>query len=249
MEQPVPITARTLPPERLRWFDLLVVVTFTAWAIVLLILALFVFSRWNRPFYRAHIEIISLLATLAAYLTIGAGLVVALRRLRSPGAYLGLRWPTIRQLGYMLLLFVPWYIGLVLVLTLSALIFNGGHPIPSNSRLVFIQPPHGIGLLLLALLVTAVAAPICEEIFFRGMLLRLLEERLPFWLAVAVSSLAFGLAHLSPAVGLVSLPAFVYMGLVLALVYARTGRLSNSILLHGFNNAFVTLVAFNVATR
>ena len=106
-----------------------------------------------------------------------------------------------------------------------------------------------IGVLLLALLVTAVAAPVCEEIFFRGMLFRLLESRMALWLAVLGSALAFGAAHASPAISLALLPTFVYMGVVLALLYVRTGWLTNTILLHSLNNAVVTIVAFNVATR
>jgi membrane protease YdiL (CAAX protease family) len=39
------------------------------------------------------------------------------------------------------------------------------------------------------------------------------------------------------------------MGVVLAVVYARTGWLTNSMLLHGLNNAIVTVLAFNVAVR
>ena len=45
-----------------------------------------------------------------------------------------------------------------------------------------------------ALLVTAVAAPLCEEAFFRGMVFRLLSTRVPVWAAVVLSAAAFGLA-------------------------------------------------------
>src|SRR5919204_351974 len=156
---------------------------------------------------------------------------------------------TARDVGVSLLLFLPWYLGIILVSALSAVIVNGGQTVPSNSRLVFVQRPNGVGLLVLALLVTAVAAPICEEIFFRGMLFRLLRRRLALWAAVLLSALAFALAHASPAVSLALLPSFTYMGVILALVYVRTGWLTNSILLHGMNNALVTVVAFNLATR
>ena len=132
---------------------------------------------------------------------------------------------------------------------MSATALNGGRAVPGNSRLVFVQRPNGIGLLLLALLVTAVAAPICEEIFFRGMLFRLLRSRIPLWSAVVVSAIAFGLAHASPAVSPALLPSFIFMGIVLALVYVRTGWLTNTILLHGLNNAIVTVLAFNLALR
>lgn len=229
--------------------DLLPVLIFAVLGGVLVVAILLGIARTNRGFYRANAETISLLATLAVYLAVGAGIAVGLRRLRAPLRFLQLRRPTLSDLGITILLLLPWYIGIYLVSALSARIFNGGNTIPGNSRLVFIQRPHGIGLLLLALLVTAVAAPVCEELFFRGMLFRLLEERTYLWLAIAVSAVAFGLAHASPAISLALLPTFVYMGVVLALVYVRTGWLNNSMLLHGLNNAIVTILAFNVAVR
>jgi len=81
------------------------------------------------------------------------------------------------------------------------------------------------------------------------MLLRLLRTRLPLWAAITVSAVAFGLAHASPAVSLALLPTFTFMGIVLAVVYTRTGWLTNSILLHGLSNAIATIVAFNLALR
>jgi membrane protease YdiL (CAAX protease family) len=241
--------APATPGDRLRWLDLLPVLVFAVLGIVLVFAILFGIARADRAFYRANAETISLLATLAVYLAIGAGIAVALRRLRSPMQFLRLRWPTAKDLGLTALLLVPWYLGIVLVSSISAAILNGGHPVPGNSRLVFIQRPHGFGLLLLALLVTAVAAPICEELFFRGMLLTLLAERTFLLVAVVISALAFGLAHASPAVSLALLPTFVFMGIVLALVYIRSGWLTNSMLLHGLNNAIVTILAFNLAIR
>lgn len=248
MERPL-ATAPTSSPERLRWVDLLPPLVFTVLGIILIVAVLVGLSRANHAFYRANLGSINLLGTLGVYLSFGAGIAIGLRRLRAPLAFLGLRWPTAGDLGLTLLLLVPWYLGIVMVSLLSAAAFNGGRLIPGNSRLVFVQRPNGLGLLLLALLVTAVAAPVCEEIFFRGMLFRLLERRTSVWVAVIVSALAFGAAHASPAVSLALLPTFAFMGVVLALVYVRTGWLTNTILLHSLNNAVVTIVAFNVATR
>jgi membrane protease YdiL (CAAX protease family) len=240
------------PPEaadRLRWLDLLPVIAFTVLGIILVFAVLVGLARSNRAFYRANLETISLSAALAVYLAFGAGIAAALRRLRSPLAFLGLRWPTPLDLGLTLLLLIPWYLGIILVSAASAVLFNGGRVVPSNSRLIFVQRPGGIGLLLLALLVTAVAAPLCEEIFFRGMLLRLLRRRLPLWLAVILSAMAFGLAHASPAVSAALLPTFMYMGIVLAVVYVRTGWLTNTILLHSLSNTIATVAVYYQAVR
>ena len=248
MEEVVP--GAPLPAtERLRWLDLLPVLAFTIVGIFLVFALVVAVARVDRSFYRANLETIVLSATLAVYLAFGAGIAVALRRLRSPLAFLGLRWPTPADLGLTLVLLIPWYLGILLVATASAWAFNGGQVVPSNSRLIFLQRPNGVGLLLLALLVTAVAAPICEESFFRGMLFRLLRDRVPVWAAVLLSAAAFGLAHASPAVSWALLPTFLFMGIVLAVVYERTGWLTNSILLHGLSNAIATVVAFNLAMR
>jgi membrane protease YdiL (CAAX protease family) len=160
-----------------------------------------------------------------------------------------LRWPTLKDVGYTLLLLVPWYVGYIVVGVISAVVLNGGHPIPGNSRLVFIQRPHGIGLLLLALLVTSVAAPLCEETLFRGMIFRLLWQRMPLSAAIVVSGTAFGLAHASPAVSLALLPSLIYMGIALALVYSATHRLTNSVLLHSVHNALATIAVYSLAIR
>ena len=248
MERPV-APAPTAAPDRLRWLDLLPPLVFTVLGIILIVAVLVGLSRASHAFFRANLQTITLVGALAVYLAFGSGIAVALRRLRKPVVFLRLRWPTLGDLGLTLLLLVPWYLGLIMVSLLSALAFNGGRIIPGNSRLVFTQHPNGIGLLLVALLVTAVAAPVCEEIFFRGMLFRLLESRTALWLAVLGSALAFGAAHASPSVSLALLPTFVYMGVVLALLYVRTGWLTNTILLHSLNNAVVTIVAFNAATR
>jgi len=244
--------APAAPPQaadRLRWLDLLPVIAFTLLGIILVFAVLVGLARSNRAVYRANLETISLSATLAIYLAFGAGIAVALRRLRAPLAFLGLRWPTLRDVSLAILLLFPWYLGIIFVSAASALIFNGGRVVPSNSRLIFVQRPGGVGLLLLALLVTAVAAPICEEVFFRGMLFRLLRTRVPLWAAVLLSAVAFGLAHASPSVSAALLPTFIYMGIVLAVVYVRTGWLTNNILLHAASNAIATVAVYYQAIR
>ena len=243
-----PPAASPQAADRLRWLDLLPVIAITVLGIILLFAVLIGLVRSNRALYRANLETISLSAALVVYLAFGSGLVVALRRLRAPLAFLGLRWPTLIDLGLTLLLLIPWYLGIIIVSASSAALFNGGRVIPGNSRLIFVQHPRGIGVLLLALLVTAVAAPICEEVFFRGMLFRLLRTRVPLWAAVLLSAIAFGLAHASPAVSVALLPTFMYMGIVLAAIYARTGWLTNTILLHGLSNAIATVLVFYQAS-
>ncbi|MDQ2826473.1 MAG: CPBP family intramembrane metalloprotease [Actinomycetota bacterium] len=96
----------------------------------------------------------------------------------------------------------------------------------------------------------AVGAPIVEELFFRGLLLRSLQRRMPDALAIALSSVAFGLAHASTlpadAVILVILSLTIF-GAVLATLAVRTGRLGPGILAHATFNLFT--VIYLAATR
>lgn len=87
---------------------------------------------------------------------------------------------------------------------------------------------------------TCVVAPIAEELFFRGFLFGALRRH-GLVLAVLVSGIAFGLAHVasSPIAFVVPLAA---LGVILALLYERTGSLYPSIALHALNNS----IAFGV---
>jgi membrane protease YdiL (CAAX protease family) len=105
---------------------------------------------------------------------------------------------------------------------------------------------HGAKLAVLA--VTAlVLAPVVEELFFRGLLLRSLHRRMSAPAAVAISALAFGLAHVVFDFGSgVVLPALVALGMLSGYFAVRTGNLSRSILLHmGFNLLAVLVVLTN----
>jgi membrane protease YdiL (CAAX protease family) len=95
----------------------------------------------------------------------------------------------------------------------------------------------GIGVALLVVLVVA-GAPVIEELFFRGLLLRSIQARWSDSLALVASAVLFGLAHFE----LLQLPALVMFGLVAGYCAQRTGRLGMSIWAHaGFNG---TTVAF-----
>lgn len=93
-----------------------------------------------------------------------------------------------------------------------------------------------------AILSTVVAAPVLEELFFRGLVLESCRERFGSRVAVLVSALLFGLIHIVP-VQMVN--AFV-VGIILGYIYLKTGSLLSVIILHAINNAiaYVTLAYF-----
>jgi hypothetical protein len=98
------------------------------------------------------------------------------------------------------------------------------------------------GARLAALLVSVVLTPITEELAFRGVLIKALGDRSKPTLIV-VSALVFSLFHILGlatgnllAAAAITLPRLFIVGVVLAWVTLRTGRLGPAIFLHsGFN--------------
>jgi membrane protease YdiL (CAAX protease family) len=96
-------------------------------------------------------------------------------------------------------------------------------------------------------LVAALVAPVCEELLFRGLLLRALRRRMSPAAAIIVQALAFALAHpmLSPTLGdFAVVPALFLMGAASGIAATRRGNLSASILMHIGFNLVTTLLAF-----
>jgi uncharacterized protein len=94
--------------------------------------------------------------------------------------------------------------------------------------------------------VAALVAPVCEELLFRGLLLRALRRRMSPIAAVIVQALAFALAHpmLSPTLGdFAVVPALFMLGAVSGVVATRKGDLSASIMMHIGFNLVTTLLA------
>src|SRR6476659_3398361 len=96
-----------------------------------------------------------------------------------------------------------------------------------------------LGPLWIQILLIAIAAPIGEEVCFRGMLFGGLRERLPMWAAGLISATLFGLLHVTTGISVV--PRLIAFGFLLALVYERTGSIVPGILLHMLNNSVALL--------
>src|SRR6478609_3046039 len=89
------------------------------------------------------------------------------------------------------------------------------------------------------ILLIVFAAPISEEVCFRGMLFGGLRERLPRLGAALISGLIFGGLHATTGLGAV--PVLVAFGFILALLYEKTGSIVPGILLHMLNNSIALL--------
>lgn len=154
-----------------------------------------------------------------------------------------------RDLGYIFLGLILQVAIATILIPVSNLLFPDGRPPQEVAEVIAGADslPLQLGLLMAAV----VLAPITEELMFRGVLLRALEQRGKRF-AMVVSSLVFAAVH---AVGLddemfwqsalVVLPPIFILGLLLAWLTQRSGRLGPAIFLHsGWNllAAFVLLL-------
>lgn len=95
------------------------------------------------------------------------------------------------------------------------------------------------------LLLVCLIGPLCEELVFRrGILCTLYRSRVPAWIAVAVSALAFAVVHGNLVQGV---PAFV-IGIVLGCFYLRTGDLRLCFPAHVVNNVVAVLTIEDATT-
>lgn len=95
------------------------------------------------------------------------------------------------------------------------------------------QLPRGVVETLVALVAVSLAAPLAEELVFRGLLFRLARPRWGGGRAAVLTGLFFGIAHWQPW-GLFGLVA---LGILLALLYMWTGTLAAPIAAHAAHNA------------
>lgn len=94
---------------------------------------------------------------------------------------------------------------------------------------------ESFGSLPFQIFLIAIAAPVSEEIFFRGMLFGGLRRRMPRLPAALVSGVVFGGLHAFT--GISAVPPLIVFGFVLALLYEKTGSIVPGILLHALNNS------------
>lgn len=112
-----------------------------------------------------------------------------------------------------------------------------------NPQITAIQPTGDTALMMVTTIVlTAVIVPIIEEVMFRGVLYRWLRRFSSMGMAIAISSVFFGMVH-----GITHLiPALTILGAVLAWSYERTGSLWVPILIHGIFNGIMMLLMYGI---
>jgi hypothetical protein len=134
------------------------------------------------------------------------------------------------------------YYGLFFPL-LEALGWDGDRDLSAEARELTDKATDAVGVVLLVLVVV-VLAPVIEELFFRGLLLRSLERRVGRWGALIISSLVFGAVHLQA----LQFLALTVIGLVLGWLTQHFGRLGPAIWAHVAFNGVATALLLAAAT-
>lgn len=182
---------------------------------------------------------VELLVTPLTLLTIFGGFVLL------PRALQGLRlWEGARSVVQLVvgagLGIVTWFgIGLISA-ALEAFLQRLGIQLGGQQEVAGLATDVGP---LVAIPMVVVLAPIAEELFFRGLVFNAWEREYGTRRAIVGSALLFALAHLIGGTPAAVAIVFV-LGLVLALVYARTRTLATTIGLHACFNLATLVVLF-----
>lgn len=104
----------------------------------------------------------------------------------------------------------------------------------------------GVAGTIVVVLIVLIAAPVVEEILFRGVLLAALTRRFAVWPAITISAAAFAFTHLTDPNAIYAVPALFVLGLLFGWLAVRSRDLSGAILCHMGVNSLAVVQLFVV---
>ena len=150
---------------------------------------------------------------------------------------------SLRQAAPLFLMFLPliWLVSLIWTNTLGGFQTAGWIEEIEQQELVtlFQNGGHPMAMLLLVTL-AVIMAPVVEEIIFRGCIYRFLKSQTSLLVAQIISGCIFSIMHAN----LLSFVPLIFVGILLARIYEKTGSLNASIWFHALFNAFSLLMLF-----
>ena len=95
-------------------------------------------------------------------------------------------------------------------------------------------------------LAIAIIGPIVEELVFReGICGHLIRTGSSPWKAIWVSAILFGIIHFNPA----QVPFAILMGVILGVIYAKTGNIVVTSIIHIINNSFAVVQYWSLGEK
>ena len=171
---------------------------------------------------------------------------VTVRKYRVGWSALGLRRPPGLYWALALPILVGMYLAAGIVSSLVVKLFYGGKAENPQVKDITGGGSFSWPKLILALMTASIAAPIVEELFFRGVLFGWLRTRWGAVPGVIVSAALFSGAHAIPLI----LASIFVVGLTLAIVYEKTKSIIATMALHSlFNTIGVVAVFIELARK
>jgi len=137
------------------------------------------------------------------------------------------------------------YVGSIVVMQIAALpAYRMGIEAPQNDAHVLLAIQMlGIPL---SILILGLAGPVVEELVYRAFLIE--KGTTPLWICVLLSSAFFALAHLHglSLVDVVGILPHFAVALVYGIVYASTGNITLSLIIHAMNNTAALILLNNI---
>jgi membrane protease YdiL (CAAX protease family) len=240
---PVPLTSEGRPRSTWRWWEALIVFFLGLVAGGLVGAAVFVLLGQG---HAAEVAV-----NIIGEIVPGALLLLWLRAYH-PGWHRAIGFPArsrfLREIGAGVLAGVVLYLGIAFgVAAILTAVFEQASGKTSKTPQQ-LPPLSGIGILF-AVLLAILAAPMVEELFFRGCVFRSLRDRNGFLPAATVSALLFGLVHYVPGPWqdtLLLMTIMVFTGFGLAWFYDRRGNLVASIAAHATFNTIGLILILSV---
>lgn len=88
--------------------------------------------------------------------------------------------------------------------------------------------------------IISISAGICEEVFFRGIILNTYSEYFSYWKAIIISAVLFGIFHFN----ILNILGPIYLGIVFGYLAIRTKSIIPAILGHMTNNGLAYILAY-----
>lgn len=141
---------------------------------------------------------------------------------------------------------VTWLACIVVQAVVGMLVLRSGVPFEGNAPDLGDDRGLPVSYVVSLLLLTVVAAPVVEEIVFRGMVLRALMSTMRVGPAVVLQGVLFGLAHVDPSRGIGNVGLVILLsslGCVLGAAAVMTRRLAAPMIAHAIVNALAMAIA------
>ncbi|MBG6084630.1 CPBP family intramembrane glutamic endopeptidase [Zhihengliuella flava] len=132
--------------------------------------------------------------------------------------------------------------------TTGLLVASGADPTKSENQLAIESMTQDVPFLTMFFTV-AIMGPLVEEYIFRHLLIGKMSRKVPVWICVLISVVAFAALHFigTMSFDLVAAVPYIVLGVTMSLAYVFTGKsLGYVYVLHAFNNAVSLSLAYSL---